>query len=303
MSIQIVRSQQSQRYSTVEILQKSVSTSIVQQFVTLQTYQSSLSQNSVSQIQINTNSFIQKILKTFMKNKKISFTETEADKRIEFFRKLTKLKKIFRLSVTVILKNIRVMLNKNYTQTDQDFEMNVISSEMIRKLKLIHRSLTKIELADLIMKTTDHKKIKLHSWTELILKVEKIIKTIKYFIDSKSYDLFENITNQYRFLLSLLWLYSVNVVINIRSSFIQIDDITFHETVRIVIDFELVFSEDHNLLMYSKSNFSKDFESKKEMKSHENEFEKKNDFDDDFDESENNLSDVKKMQIQQQNFQ
>ena len=135
----------------------------MQQFVTLQTYQSSLSQNSVSQIQISTNLSTQKILKTFMKNKKVLFTETEIDKRVEFLRKLTKLEKIFRLSVTVILKNIRVMLNKNYTQTDQDFEMNVISSEMIRKLKLIHRSLTKIELADLIMKTTDHKKIKLHS--------------------------------------------------------------------------------------------------------------------------------------------
>ena len=95
----------------------------------------------------------------------------------------------------------------------------------------------------------------------------------------------------------------MNVVINIRSSFIQIDDITFHEIVRIVIDFEFVFSENHNLLMYSKSNFSKDSESKKKMKSHENESEKKNDFDDNFDESENNLSDVKKMQIQQQNFQ
>ena len=130
-----------------------------------------------------------------MKNKKVLFTETEIDKRVEFLRKLTKLEKIFRLSVTVILKNIRVMLNKNYTQIDQGFEMNVISSEMIRKLKLIHCSLTKIESADLIMKTTNYKEIKLHSWTKLILKIEEIIKTIKCFIDSKSYDLFENITN------------------------------------------------------------------------------------------------------------
>ena len=109
------------------------------------------------------NSFIQKILKTFLKNKTVSSVETEIDERIEFFKKLIKLEKAFRLSVIVILETVRVMLEKKYTQANQSSEMNVISSEMIRKLKLIHRSLKNIELIDLIMKTADHKEIKLHS--------------------------------------------------------------------------------------------------------------------------------------------
>ena len=91
----------------------------------------------------------------------------------------------------------------------------------------------------------------------------------------------------------------MNAVINIRSSFIQIDDTTFHEIVRTVIESKLVFSEDHNLLMYSKLEFSKDFELKKEVKSHEKKSEKNNDFDDEFDDFENNLSDIEEISVQQ----
>ena len=91
----------------------------------------------------------------------------------------------------------------------------------------------------------------------------------------------------------------MNAVINIRSSFIQIDDTSFHEIVRTVIESKLVFSEDHNLLMYSKSGFSKDLESKKEVKLRENESEKNDDFDDEFDDFENNLFDIEKISVQQ----
>ena len=144
MSIQIVRSQQPQDYFTIEISQMSAS-SVIQQSVSLQSYQSQRQSQQMSslnsdqqdqQVQINMKSSIQEILKTVMK-KNVSFAESESDDRINFLKKLIKLEKAFRFSTTVILDTIRVMLKKEYTQTDQDSEMNVISSEMIRKLNLI----------------------------------------------------------------------------------------------------------------------------------------------------------------------
>ena len=170
MSIQIIRSQQSQDYFTIEIFQMSV-LSVVQQSISLQSFQSQSSQNldqqdqqdQISMKSFIVNSFIQKILKTSLKNKTMSFVETEIDERVEFFKKLIKLKKAFRFSVIVILETVRVMLEKEYIQANQGSEMNVISSKMIRKLKLVHRSLKDIGLVDLIMKTADHKEIKLHS--------------------------------------------------------------------------------------------------------------------------------------------
>ena len=242
----------------------------------------------------------QKILKAFLK-KKVSSTETrsESDDRIKFFRKLTKLEKAFRLFATIILETIRIMLEKVYTQADQSSEMNVISFEMIRKLSLARHALTNIELADFIMKTTDHKKTRFHSWIEFTLEVKNIIRIIKCFIDSESHDLFENIVNQYRLLLNLSWLYSVNVVINIRSSSIQIENTTFHEIVRTVTESKFVFSENHNLLMYSKFEFSRNLESKKKVKSHEKKSEENDDFDDEFDDFENNLFDIEEVSVQQ----
>ena len=167
----------------------------------------------------------------------------------------------------------------------------------------IRHSLTDIELTDLIMKTADHKKIRFHNWTKFTLKMKGIIRKIKCFIDFESFDLFENIVDQYRLLLNLSWLYSVNTVINIRSSFIQIEDISFQKSVRTVTESELVFSEDHNLLMYFKSNFSKRF---KEEISYANESESEskneNDSNDEFEKSKNNLSNIDETS-RQQNFQ
>ena len=91
----------------------------------------------------------------------------------------------------------------------------------------------------------------------------------------------------------------MNAVINIRSSFIQIDDTTSHESIKTIKKSELIFSENHNLLMYSKSGFST--KSKKRMKSYVNESDQNDDdeFDDESDDFENNLSNVEKMSTQQ----
>ena len=94
-------------------------------------------------------------------------------------------------------------------------------------------------------------------------------------------------------------MYSVNAVINIRSSSIQIENTTFHEVVRTVTESKLVFSEDHNLLMYSKSGFSRGLEPKKEVKLREDESEENDDFDDESDDFENNLSDIEEVSVQQ----
>ena len=169
MPTQVVRPQQPQGYFTVEVPQMPVPSSVVQQSIPLQSFQPQSLQNQDQQIQTSMNSFTmkssaQKILKASLK-KKVSSTETESksDDRVKFLRELTKLEKAFRLFATIILETIRIMLEKAYTQADQSSEMNVISLDMIRKLGLARHSLTNIELADLIMKTADHKKTRLHS--------------------------------------------------------------------------------------------------------------------------------------------
>ena len=131
MSTQIVRSQQFQNYFTIEIFQMSVS-SVVQQSISLQSFQSQLSQNldqqdqQSQQVQISmksfiVNSFTQKILKTSLKNKTMSFVETKIDERIEFLKELIKLKKAFRFSVIVILETVRVMLEKKIYSSESEF--------------------------------------------------------------------------------------------------------------------------------------------------------------------------------------
>lgn len=79
-----------------------------------------MSQNLDQQIQISMNLFImnsfnEKILKTFIKNKKVFSVEIEINERIEFLKELIKLEKILRLFVTIILKTVRVMLKKIHT--------------------------------------------------------------------------------------------------------------------------------------------------------------------------------------------
>ena len=44
----------------------------------------------------------------------------------------------------------------------------------------------------------------------------------------------------------------MNALISIRQFRIMIDDITINEIVRAIVDFELVFCKNHNLLMYFK---------------------------------------------------
>lgn len=72
---------------------------------------------------------------------------------------------------------------------------------------------------------------------------------------------------------------------------------------RTVKELKLIFSENHNLLMYSKSNFS--VESRKEKKSYVNKskLDDDDDLNDEFEEFENNLFDIEKISMQQRDFQ
>lgn len=102
------------------------------------------------------------------------------------------------------------------------------------------------------METADHKKTDLHFYTEFEVQVENIVRKIKCFVGSESYDILGNIVDQYRLLLGLPWLYSVNAIINIRSSSILIGDTSIGEAVVQVTGPELVLFEENNLLMFSK---------------------------------------------------
>ena len=56
-----------------------------------------------------------------------------------------------------------------------------------------------------------------------------------------------------RLLLGLSWLYSVNAVISMRQSSIQIGDSFIGERVRYITGPELIYHRDHNMLMYLKA--------------------------------------------------
>ncbi len=78
----------------------------------------------------------------------------------------------------------------------------------------------------------------------------------------------------------------MNASISIRKFKITIENVSIDETVRKVVDFELVFCKDHNLLMYSK--FAMTSSSEKNLI-----VEDVSDSSDSDDSSENDLFDVK----------
>ena len=91
------------------------------------------------------------------------------------------------------------------------------------------------------------------------------------------------ITEEPRLLLGLPWLYSVNAIISVRQSSIQIGDHSIGERVRYVTGPELVYHKDHSMLMYPKAAIRADEAFINSLDS---------DSDESSDESEDDLSDI-----------
>ena len=129
--------------------------------------------------------------------------------------------------------------------------MNVIFTAIIKQLNLSFHSLSNMRFTDLIMKTADHRETLLHHWVYLKIRVKKIWRQIQCFMISElTFSVSE--TEQLSLLLRILWLYSVNVIIRIWGFKIEIENSAAEKAVQNIIDSELMFSQNHNLLIYLK---------------------------------------------------
>ena len=182
-------------------------------------------------------------------------SQQDVERHTRFLSAMIELDKIFRISCTIIKSDDTIVLLSNRcTQTDQNFDMNVISIDMIRHFSFQLHSFEKIDFKNLFMRTVDHREIILHHYVWLRVDIEKIVRNIRCFVISKLFQImiFDE-TEHFSLILKLSWLYFVNALIFIRQSKIMIDDVNQSETVRAVVESKLVFCNDHNLLMYSKS--------------------------------------------------
>jgi hypothetical protein len=217
--------------------------SIVSDFIESQILQNS---DITSSAFTNANSSVEEILS-------IS-TDSKNDKHIQFLNTIIEMNKVFRISCFVIKSSDEIIaLNKQYTQTNQKSDMNVISMNWARRLDLQLRDLAEMKFRELFMKTADNHDTILYHWVWVRVFVAEILRDIRCFVVSKIMQII--VVDQIEHLsliLRLSWLYSVDAFISIRKFKITIDDVTIDETMRKVVSFELVFCKNHNLLMYSK---------------------------------------------------
>ena len=188
----------------------------------------------------------------------------QLDAYIRFLNTVMSMKKAYEISDSVIAKEIRINLSKNVNQADQKFEMNVIISKLIRKLTLNVMSLSQLKFQDMIMMIVDHKETNLNSYVCFDFIFERILKAVKCFVRSKTYNKWENIVDTFKLLLRISWLYSMNAMIFVQNSSIQIENSALKEISKFIESFEMCFHSDYNLLMYFRSVFFlKRFEMKK----------------------------------------
>ena len=233
----------------------------------------------------------QKFQNISLRNIQMLFVKIQSDAQsnahIRFLSTLMSMKKTYEISDSVIAKEVRTNLSKNVNQADQRFEMNVIISGLIRKLTLNVMSLSQLEFQDMIMMIVDHKKTSLNSYVCFDFISERILRAVRCFVRSKTYDKWENIVDTFKLLLKISWLYSMNAMISVKNSSIQIEDSILEKISRFIENFEMCFHSDHNLLMYSRSVFSlKRFEMKKNDSSSD---EEKSEF---FDDNLSNVDDI-----------
>ena len=184
----------------------------------------------------------------------IAMIDDDHERHTRFLSNMIELDKTFRIFFIITKSDdMIVMLEKKYIQANQEFDMNVIFAELVRVLDLVLHFFEKISFKSLFMRTANHRETVLHHWMWLRITIESIRRDIRCFVTSKIFSI--TISKQMKYLnliLNLLWLYFVNAFISIRQSRIMIDDVFAKKMSRAVIDSELVFCKNHNLLIYLK---------------------------------------------------
>jgi hypothetical protein len=140
----MIQSQQFQNFQQ-SIISDSIESQILQN---LDFIESQVSQNSDSSVSFSANS-IEEIFNVSI--------ESNDDKHTQFLNMMIDMNKIFRISCFVIKSNDEtVALNKQYTQTDQRSNMNVVFMNLTRRLELQLRDLVEMNFRELFMKTADN---------------------------------------------------------------------------------------------------------------------------------------------------
>jgi hypothetical protein len=89
--------------------------------------------------------------------------DSKNDKHTQFLSTMIEMNKIFRISCFVIKSSEEIIvLNKQYTQADQRFDMNVVFMNLIRRLESQLRDLAEIEFRELFMRTANNHDIILY---------------------------------------------------------------------------------------------------------------------------------------------
>jgi hypothetical protein len=90
-------------------------------------------------------------------------SDSEEKKHIRFLSTMIEMNKTFRISCSIVKSTDEIVkLEKIYTNVDQESDMNVISSELMRFLELAIHDLEEVEFRELFMRTTNDKETVLH---------------------------------------------------------------------------------------------------------------------------------------------
>ena len=237
----------------------------MQSLTSSQSQQQSQQQSSIQDSsQSSMNTVIPEVIASFssrdMSQKSLSVA-IKSNANIIFFHEMRSIEKTFRIEEIVIRENDeKARLEKIICMSDQRFEMNVIFESLQQHLKLLRNELTSIDFRELIMHTANHREISLIYWIEFLFEIEDIVRIIRCFISSDLHLSDSALFEHFSLLLRLSFLYSVNAYIFIRESKIIIDDSTLSEIIREIIDLEMIFCNEHTLIMYSKKIFRKKIE-------------------------------------------
>jgi len=175
----------------------------------------------------------------YLSNISSMVASTEAEKHTRFLSTIICKDKAFRIPCTIKKADgANIRLEKSYVQADQGSDMNVISTGLVRQIGLDMHSLSEIGFRGLTMRTADHRETLLEHWVWLNIGVEGVWRSIRYFVTPELVTL-SGETGYLSLILGIPWLW-----------FIMRDS---GEAIREVTGPELVFCEEHNLLMYPKS--------------------------------------------------
>lgn len=109
--------------------------------------------------------------------------------------------------------------------------------------------------ATLGMQKADQWDTPLHEWVEFWIGVQGIWRHIRCFVSPSTTLPGSARSGHFSLVLGLPWLFSVNAHISIRESKVTIGDPAMGETMRDVIGPEMVFCNEHTLIMYPRKAF------------------------------------------------